>query len=411
MIAAVGTRGDVAPYTGLGVALREAGHEVAIAAYQPFEDLVSACGIEFRGLPGDPRAAGSWTQSGQAGRAWSGPFEFPRLLRAIAAETRELLDGIHAAAQRGVDLMLLSMPAVLAIHVADGMRVPSMGVFLQPVFPTREFPPSVIAVGRSMGRWGNLAAGRLTIDMMGRLFNGLIKDIRADFGLPRLSARELRSRMENWPVLHGYSPSVLPRPADWRTELEVVGYWWPWRAKNWTPPDRLADFLDSGPAPVYVGFGSRNLDNSAELSALVLAALREAGVRGVIQAGWAELSVVADDVITIDEAPHDWLFPRMAAVAHHAGAGTAAAALRAGVPTIPMPVLADQPFWAARMSAMGVATPAIPLKRMSVDSLAAAIKAAVSNRAYRDNAVAASRAIAAEDGAARAIDAITRRHH
>ncbi|MGQ7754229.1 glycosyltransferase [Streptomyces sp. WC2508] len=91
------------------------------------------------------------------------------------------------------------------------------------------------------------------------------------------------------------------------------------------------------------------------LGELVAAAVTRAGVRAVVQAGWAGLSAVSDDVLAIGDLPHDWLCPRTAAVVHHAGAGTTAAGLRAGVPAVPVPVMADQPFWAARLHRFGVA--------------------------------------------------------
>ncbi|GAA1957505.1 glycosyltransferase [Amycolatopsis minnesotensis] len=398
LIAAVGTRGDVAPYTGLGLRLRDDGHAVSIAAYKPFEGLVTGCGLEFRPLPGDPADTGSWTQQGASRRTTASPLDFPRLLRSLAAETRELLDGLHTAA-RGADLLLLSMPAVLGVHVAEGLGVPSMGVFLQPTFPTRAFPPSVIAAGRNLGGWGNLLAGHATLGAMGWVFRGLIRELRHDLGLSPLTTRGLRAKMARWPVLHGYSPALVPRPPDWRDGLDVTGFWWPVSAPEWTPPGELADFLAAGPPPVFVGFGSRALPDAAGLTATVCAALRRAGRRGIIQAGWANLNTTDDDMLTVGEVPHEWLFPRTAALVHHAGAGTTAAGLRAGVPAVPVPVLADQPFWAARLARAGAGTAPLPLKALTADRLAASVRAAVHDPRYRERAEALGRVVRAEDGA------------
>jgi sterol 3beta-glucosyltransferase len=260
----------------------------------------------------------------------------------------------------------------------------------------------------SLGRWGNRAAGRVLLGAGFSPFAASIRQVRAELGLPpiRPGAMFREQDRRRWPVRYGYSPAVLPRPPEWRPGLEVVGYFWPQRPAGWQPPAWLVDFLSAGPPPVFVGFGSLASGEGVRLSALVRDALRRAGVRGVIQAGWARLSTSDDDIVTIGELPHDWLFPRMAAVVHHAGAGTTAAGLRAGVPAVPVPVAGDQPFWASRLDALGVTPGAVPYQRLTVDRLAAAIRAAVSQPAYRRRAEALATRITGEDGAGRVLSTV-----
>jgi sterol 3beta-glucosyltransferase len=209
-----------------------------------------------------------------------------------------------------------------------------------------------------------------------------------------------------WPVLHGYSPTIVARPADWRAGLDVVGYWWPaGPSADWRPPAELTDFLGAGPAPVFVGFGSTMVAarDAERLSEEIRDGLRRAGVRGIVQAGWACLGVSDDDVLTIGEIPHDWLFPRMAAVAHHCGAGTVAAGLRAGVPTIAIPGLGDQPFWARHLYELGASTAPIPQRRLNAERLAEAVNTATTDHQIRDTARELADRIAGEDGAARVV--------
>lgn len=398
LVVAVGTMGDVAPYTGLVAPLRAAGHEVAVAAYPRFAELIRACGAEFREIPGDPAVAGEWTQAENSTQA----------ARGVAKKTLELGEAILAVAKEGTDVLLLSMPAQVGVHVAESLDIPSIGVFLQPVFPTTEHPPSFLGVGGSLGPWGNRAAGQFVLGMMGRLLRGATAEFRSRLGLPALSKRELTERMSTWPVLHGYSPSVLPRPADWRPALSVSGFLWPAVAADWQPPADLAEFLDAGEPPVFIGFGSRKIDDAPRIAALVDEALRMAGTRGVIQAGWADLVSRAERTITIGEAPHEWLFPRMAAVVHHCGAGTTAAGLRAGVPTVGVPILGDQPFWAGRVAALGAGPAPVPYKKLTAERLAEAISSALSNPGYRQAAGALSACIATEDGAGELVAALDR---
>ncbi len=226
--------------------------------------------------------------------------------------------------------------------------------------------------------------------------------IRRELGLPGLSrqAADRRRRRQQATILHGISHTVLPRPADWHPGLVAAGYWWPPAQPQWQPDAELADFLAAGPPPVFVGFGS----GARVDSDLVLEAARKAGVRAVIQGG----VVVTDDAVSVGEVPHEWLFPRMAAVVHHAGSGTTAAGLRAGVPAVCVPVFTDQPLWASRVAALGAGPPPVPVKKLTAERLGAAIEAAVSTPAYAARAKLLSARIAAEDGVAPVLAALRR---
>ncbi|MEU3573251.1 glycosyltransferase [Kitasatospora sp. NPDC036755] len=397
LVMAAGSHGDVAPYTGLGAHLRDAGHGVVLAAPETFRELVAGSGLDFRPLPVDPRGEGTRPTGGRS-----------ELLARAAAFIGQLGDGLADAAAPGADLLLLSTTtAPLGWHLVEAMGVPSMGVYLQPTLPTREFPP-VVGGARSLGSWGNRAAGALGQRVVDRLHAEAARRLRARLGLPALSQTARRRAVEraNWPVLHGFSPTVVPRPADWRQELRVVGNWWPHVAEDYRLPTEVEDFLRDGPPPVFIGFGSMAAGQGERLSALAVEALRRAGVRGVVQAGWAGITGAGDGVLTVGELPHARLFPRMAAVVHHAGAGTAAAALRAGVPSVPVPVTADQPFWADRLTRLGAATAPVRFAELTADRLAEAIRQAVEEQRLRARAQGVARAMAGEDGAGRVAEVV-----
>ena len=403
VIVALGTRGDVAPYTGLGVRLTEAGYTVSIATQRPFAELVTGCGLRYREIPGDPRAilgspAGRRTQG-------TGPRALAGTMRMLREGLREIGDGMIAALRRDTDAALLSMSAIpFGYHIAEGLGIPSAGAVLVPIHATGDFPPPGLSRVPVPGRWGNRLLARAGAAGTERLFRPHVDRLRGELGLPRLSTRGLHREQDarRWPVLCGYSPTVLPRPRDWRDGVDVAGYWWPARPTGWRPPARLLEFLDAGPAPVCISLGSMATDGREGLAGLFAAALRRAGVRGIVQSGWADLAPdESDDLLTVGEVPHDWLFPRMAAVVHHAGAGTTAAGLRAGVPAVGVPVWLDQPIWAARLVRLGVSPATIPLRRLTVDGLTAAIRAAVTEPAHRERARHLAARIAAEDGAGR----------
>jgi sterol 3beta-glucosyltransferase len=399
VIAVIGSRGEVAPMTGIGARLRDAGHEVTLAAYAEFGDLVRSSGLKFREI--DPARVDGSDVNPLAGLR---DFFAPSGQRAIGDRM------IAVLRDEPTDVLLLSPLAELAGHpLAEAKDVPSIGVRLQPLSATVEYPPAVLGSWTAGSRF-NKASSNAGAWMIDRLYASTVAGFRNELGLPKMSASQQRcARTEaEWQILHGYSPEVLPRPQDWRPGLDVVGYWWPARPTQWQPPDELVAFLDNGPAPVFVGFGSMMKTKAAaeRISTTVVDALRAAETRGVIQAGWAGLDVSGDGVLTIGDVPHDWLFDRVAAAVHHCGAGTAAAGLRAGVPTVGVPAMGDQPFWARRLSDLGVSSATIPQRRLNAELLSAAIRVALNDSTIRDNAERLASRIAAEDGAGRVLDAV-----
>lgn len=385
VIITAGSRGDVAPFTGLGRRLRDAGHQVAVAAHPSFAALVGGCGLGFRPVPGDPE---------QLIRDWARAASRDEVQALTRAYADGLADGVADAAAGGADLLLTAFgPAALTGAVAEAHGIPVIGTYLTPSFATGEFP---LPNARDTAE-GNLAAGQDVLRRAEGVFAGAVTRLRARLGLPEPgpAAGDVR------PVFHGYSPLVLPRPGDWPSGVEVSGYWWPARPDGWRPPAALADFVQAGPPPVFLGFGSMLPGEGERLGALVAGAVKRAGVRAVVQAGWAGLDVLGGpDVLPVGDVPHDWLFPRTAAVVHHAGAGTTGAALRAGVPAVPVPVMADQPFWAHRLYELGVAPRPVPFQDLTAEALADAITACLTEPALRRRAAELGRGIAAEDGAA-----------
>ncbi|RMI28380.1 glycosyltransferase [Nocardia stercoris] len=401
-MAAIGSRGDIAPLTGLAAGLRDAGHEVTVAGHAVFADLITECGLTFREMPTnlDIDMTDPNVDREKAVRQFASP-------NGVRATGNGLIEALR---DEPADVLLLGQLTEFAgFPLAEAKGIPAVGVRFQPMSATAAHPPAAMGA-RSFGPRGNRFAADAGAWLADRVLGGVVSGFRRDLGLPDVPVRTLRHRRTaaEWLVLHGYSPTVSPRPADWRPGLEVTGYWWPPRPRDWTPPAELLDFLASGPPPVFVGFGSlvNTAEHGAHMSELVAAALREAGVRGIVQAGWLQLDVREDDILTVGDVPHDWLFPRMAAVVHHCGAGTTAAGLLAGVPAVGVPLYSDQPFWAERLRALGVSPATIPYPKLTASSLAAAIRAATGDPAMRALAGEVAARIAEENGVATAVRAL-----
>ncbi|MGW3307261.1 glycosyltransferase [Streptomyces sp. NPDC001073] len=401
-----GSRGDVAPYTGLGHALVRAGHEVTLVTHAAFAPLVAGSGVGFHPLPVDPRAELESSRGRGLHRSASGAGKLLRVVGMARALVGRMTDDLLTAARSSEVLLLSGSLGPLGHAIAEGLSLPSMGVYLQPIAPTREFAPPVLG-GGSWGAVGNRVAGRGVNRAVEHVFAAAVPELRSRLGLPRTRpGAALRTReRRNWPVHHGFSPLIVPRPADWRPGLTVAGYWWPYDGEAQLPSE-LRDFIEAGPPPVFVGLGSATVPDPERLSGEIVRALRLAGLRGVIQRGWGGLEATGDDVLTVGEVPHAALFPRMAAVVHHCGAGTTAAGLRAGVPAVPVPIQFDEGFWAARLVALGVAPRAVPLRGLTAESLSAALVRAVREPAHAERAAALGARVRAEDGVAPVLAAL-----
>jgi sterol 3beta-glucosyltransferase len=208
------------------------------------------------------------------------------------------------------------------------------------------------------------------------------------------------------PMLYAYSARISPRPHDWPAWRHVTGYWFLETPADWAPPPELLDFLEDGPPPVWVGFGSMVASDAQRQTDLVLAALRRAGKRAILQTGWGGLGqgAVGSDIYVVRAVEHHWLFPRAAGVVHHGGGGTTAAGLRAGAPSVVTPFFADQFYWADRVRKLGAGPPPISHHQLTVENLAAALRTATEDEGIRARAQRVGEALRAEDGVARAVE-------
>jgi UDP:flavonoid glycosyltransferase YjiC (YdhE family) len=213
---------------------------------------------------------------------------------------------------------------------------------------------------------------------------------------------------EEHPCLFGYSAALVPTPRDWSPWHHVTGYWFLDLVDDYEPPPGLAEFLEDGPPPVFIGFGSMVAgdDERAKRTRAVIAAVEQAGQRAVLECSGGAIGGVdlPGTMHYISNVPYEWLWPRMAAVAHHGGAGSTAAGLRFGRPTIVCPFLGDQFFWAQRVARLGAGPQPVPIKKLTARRFADALAAATTDAGIRARAAGIGAQIQAEDGVATAVE-------
>lgn len=412
-ILAVGTRGDVQPMLAVSDELMRRGHEVRLAVNDDLAEWAGRTGVDV--VPNGLDVRG-FLHSDEA-RRFLATGKVATTMRRIAADDRRANESIVAACvdvSKDADIVLTTMMMGLrGMCVERATGVPSRTLFYCPFPSTRRWASMMTGVRDFRLPSLNRASWQLFHTMLWRQNRTSVDEMCATLGV---APYRRRPRLEDRPSLHLYSPHVVPTPDDWSSCHEVVG---------WTTlspgsrellgenalPDELADWLDAGEPPVYFGFGSMPVLDPDGLVESLANTTAERGVRGLVTAGWSDYGRLRSRLpghlfLATGELDHDRLLPRCRAAVHHGGAGTTAAVLRAGLPSVVLSVFWDQPYWGWRLEqhAAGVT---FPFRRLTPGRLGAALDRILTED-YRHNAAALSRAVRTEDGTRAAVDAVER---
>jgi UDP:flavonoid glycosyltransferase YjiC (YdhE family) len=416
VMVAAGSRGDVQPYVALGRGLKNAGHRVRLVTTLNYEALVTAHGLEFWPVEMNMQEMVETERMRallESGNLLTQMAELAKMGKqsVVKLATRSL------EAAQDTDLVMGGLSGMfIAAAVAEKMGLPMVQAHNVPFTPTRAFPGALMPAPPG---WVGHALNRLTHHVTRQI---LWQTARPGDRVARRQVFGL-SPFPVWgpfgsailgqsPVLYGISLAVITPPPDWDpARIHVTGYWFLPPSETWRPPESLERFLEAGPPPVYIGFGSMSNRKPEETADLVLKALAETGQRGIVFSGWAGLQKadLPDSVLMIDSTPHTWLFPRMSAVVHHGGAGTTAAGLRAGVPSVVVPFHGDQPFWGRLVANLGVGPVPIPRRKLTAERLVQALTIARDDPTMRQRAADLGAKIRDEDGVANAVARIQQR--
>ncbi len=397
LLAPLGSRGDVQPMVALGRGLRAAGHEPVFCVTKDFSALMEQEKFVFHVVDVDAQKLAQST-----GSKVYNPFVFSALIRDLLERT-----GVATLkAMEGADVVVGGGAQVLAPSLCEKHGIPYLfAAYSPPMLRSRIHPPITMPWARGSARlnavlWAINAM--LANGMLRRTVNGL----RRKMGLPRV--RDIWSMITHPSLVLGvFDAQLAAPPSDVGEGLKTTGFWF---LEDETPlSPEVEAFLGAGSTPFYIGFGSMPHDDPKALGQRVMDAVRAAGVRAVIGSGWAELGrhgPVPPECLVVNNINHGALFPRMAGVVHHGGAGTTSTAARAGVPQLVVPHLMDQFYWGHRVSHLGVGPAPVPARRLNATNLAAALTAMGTQASYRAAAQQLATSLRGAPGVKHAVDVI-----
>ncbi len=372
-----GSRGDFQPYIALAKELKNRGKEVRITAGKSQEDFVKSYGIDVFPISIDVSNADIDPKILEAAGSSDNPLKMLLTFNKMKHLGHEMLKETYKACA-GSELIIYHPGCAVGYFASEEMGIPSVLASPFPIHKNDDYL-SVVMYGKSKNtKAKRVMSYKLLYKMLWMAASLSIKKLwKEEFGrLPKNfgCTFDLHNNPKN-PAVISCSNHIFKRPDTLNENIHQSGYFF-LDEENYFPDKELEAFLSSGEKPVYIGFGSMLKESEkAHYAQIAVKALQKANKRGVLY-GFGEIEDLPSNIIVVNTTPHSWLFPKMAAVCHHGGAGTSAEGFRAGVPSIIVPFSNDQFAWAYRSFDLGIGIKPIHKKDLSVENLAFAIESA-----------------------------------
>ncbi|KAJ6133788.1 hypothetical protein N7523_000110 [Penicillium sp. IBT 18751x] len=408
VIQVVGSRGDIQPFVALGKELSQAhNHRVRLATHGKFRSFVQNAGLEFFDIGGDPEQLMAFMVKN--------PGLFPDLktirsgaIRNRRRDMREIIDGCwRSCFESGnelpfvADAIIANPPSQAHIHCAQRLGIPLHLMFTQ---------DAVVADSETAANlYSYTVVDALVWEGLGDIINKFRRKTLVLDPLDRVTGPNLLNQL-HVPYAYLWSPALLKKPSDWAENIDICGFCFLPSDSSYVPPIELTYFLNAGPPPIYVGFGSIVVNDPSALTKTVFEAVKRTGQRALVSKGWANLGgdiTIPDNIMLIDSLPHDWLFAHVSCIVHHGGAGTTAAGLSLGCPTVIVSFFGDQQFWGRLVAHVGAGPQAIQYKNITVENLANAINIALEPET-KEKAQAIQHQMAKESGTWKAVHSFHR---
>lgn len=403
-ICTIGSRGDVQPFLALGEYLKQHGHEVRVASAKMYESLASNYAVDYVGFEGD--YASIMDDESMKKEIGKNPFRIGKALKTKVYPILEnSLDTFYEVATWAD--VLVYHPKTMIDGICESMQHKLMKAYVVPLFtPTKEFTNPILSflpVPRFLKRFTYRFAAWVM-----NAFNTPVKNFRAKHNLPQ------KKGLLETPVIYGISPSFLAQPKDYPADAFFTGFWTK-NERSGTLSDQVLSFIGGEKSVLLITFGSMPYKSKVDINAFLQAIVEKYDLKVLLVKAWglkdAQIQET-DDILAIDSAPFDLLFPKIKYAIHHGGAGTTAIALKSGLVQMVCPVLypfGDQHFWGKQLEQKGLGVRPIPLKKLTVKKLLKSVDKLM-NQDLVPNAKALQEAVNKEDGLARA-KAIIEEHY
>jgi len=402
-IVAWGGHGDIRPYIALALGLKQAGYVVKFVTTPDREEFITSYGFNSETINCENFDV-SWQLPGH------NPFHITDAQkRTLQPFKSSYLNELWRVCQQA-EVIIFNTYGFASYYIAEKLGIPCYAACVQPHHQTHAFTnpyvPIIPHLGNTYNRLSYLFFDQLLWQSVRVPINEWRQETLNLSPLPRWSGITRRMYQQKLPFLYSYSPSVLPKPSDWPDWAHVTGYWFLDRAADWQPPTDLIKFLAAGEPPIYIEIRHDEVEKE-----MVLKVLEKTGLRAVVRGmGFDpdDIDGLPDKVFPINSIPHEWLFPQMAAVVHHGGTGTTMSSLRAGVPTVTVPLEGDHFLWGHRVAKLGIGPQPIWQKQISAETIAAAIQVAISDKTMQTRAAAMGKRIQSENGVQVAVEILNR---
>jgi vancomycin aglycone glucosyltransferase len=370
LLSSIGSRGDVQPLVALGTELQALDHRARLCVAPNFKEWIESYGLECAPIGPDLRKLTGGSVPGKPVLQ----FTEEQLQQMAEQSVRDQFRVIGEAAQ-GCDLVVGAGALQLALRsIAEAQNTPYVfAAYCPNVLPSPRYPPPNMGGSFPQGlpEAENLQLWKQNDDEFNARFGAVLNEERAKLGLgPVASVRDYMFTDRPWLAA---DPTLAPAFPIAGLEVVQTGAWM--LSDQADLPDEVEHFLADGAPPVYLGFGSMRA--SDQTGRVLLEAARALGLRSILSKGWADLapSDAGNDCLSVGEINHAELFPRVAAVVHHGGAGTTTTVARSGRPQVIVPHNYDQFYWAHRVQELGVGVPGPMRDDLTVESVAQALRA------------------------------------
>jgi sterol 3beta-glucosyltransferase len=381
-ITTVGTRGDLQPYIALALGLKEAGHQVLIVSSKNEKTFVENYGLDFFSLSVDIQKLMDGDEVQEMAKG-SNPLKFIVSHLKGSKKLKQLMIDVQAeiwSACESADVIIYHPGMPLGFFIAQEKKRISIMANPFPVIATKDYPSILFYTSPKFGKLWNTITHKIFEKLFWLLSKSAVvafwnKSVKTKMNF---SASPIQQQIESgMPIINGYSNLLFNQSNDWPKNIHTTGNWVIEKEPNFVPPTDLVNFIADGEPPIYIGFGSMKDISSFEVTLdIIIKALEITNQRAVVALGWSNLTYkhnIPGNIFLVESIPHAWLFPKMKMVIHHGGAGTTAAGLRAGKPTIIIPHNADQPAWGQRVYELGVGAKPIKKINITAEKLASAI--------------------------------------